>query len=168
LSRRRRAGYDAAMADARYHLRRAAVDDAAIIGRHRAAMFRDMGWIGAHEVAALQAASAGALAGALAAADYRGWLAERDGAVAGGGGLVLRPLLPAPGHLAGGTEAYVLNVYVEPAHRRRGLARWLMDAMLAWCAARGVGRVSLHASDAGRPLYLTLGFTPTNELRRER
>ena len=49
-------------------------------------------------------------------------------------------------------------MYTEPEHRRRGLARRLMAEMIAWCRAAGLGSVSLHASDAGRPLYEALGF----------
>ena len=150
-----------------YRVRRAAADDAPGIGSHRAAMFRDMGLVAAAEMESLTAASRAALATALASGAYLGWVVECDGALVAGAGVLLRPLLPGPGHLAGGREAYVLNVYVEPAHRRRGLARTLMQAILAWSADAGVGRVSLHASDEGRPLYLALGFAPTNELRRE-
>ncbi|MEO8601666.1 MAG: GNAT family N-acetyltransferase [bacterium] len=149
-----------------YRIRRAATADAAIVGWHRAAMFRDMGQVGEAEFETLLAASRGAMHAALASGDYLGWLVERDGAVTAGGGLVLRPLLPRPGYVRGGTEAYVLNVYCEPAERRCGLARRLMQTILAWCAEQAIDRVSLHASDGGRPLYLGLGFAPTNELRR--
>jgi GNAT superfamily N-acetyltransferase len=127
-----------------------------------------MGVLGAVDAVALESASRRYLARALADGEYRGWVVEAEGAVVAGGGLVLRPLLPRPGYNEGGTEAYVLNVYSEPAHRRRGLARRLMDAILAWCEAEQVSRVSLHASDDGRPLYLALGFAATNEMRRDR
>ena len=150
------------------HVRVATTADAAVVARHRVAMFRDMGVLGAADGDALEVGSRLALAGALADGGYRGWLVEVDGAVVAGGGLVLRPLLPRPGHPQGGTEAYVLNVYTEPAHRRRGLARRLMAAILSWCDDAGVSRVSLHASDDGRPLYATIGFAPTNEMRRDR
>jgi len=58
----------------------------------------------------------------------------------------------------------ILNVYVQPAYRRRGLARALTEAAVAWCRQNGVRMVILHASDAGRPIYAALGFTPTNEM----
>lgn len=149
-----------------YRIRPANVADAPIVAHHRVAMFRDMGALPAADEAALAHASRVHLAAALAAGTYHGWLIEADGAVVAGGGAVLRPLLPRPGHLDGGIEAYVLNVYTEPAHRRAGLARALMRTVLAWCAERGIARVTLHASDEGRPLYETLGFCATNEMRR--
>jgi hypothetical protein len=40
-----------------------------------------------------------------------------------------------------------------------------MDAALAWCRANGIRAVILHSSDAGRPLYESMGFTRTNEMR---
>ena len=79
--------------------------------------------------------------------------------------MVLRELLPRPNALQGGTESLIVNVYTEPAHRHRGLARRLMRIMLDWCAQRGVPQVVLHASDGGRPLYQSLGFVPTSEMR---
>jgi GNAT superfamily N-acetyltransferase len=59
----------------------------------------------------------------------------------------------------------IVNVYTEPAWRRHGLARGLMVAMLDWLRQEGYGTVSLHASDFGRPLYESLGFRSTNEMR---
>src|SRR5262249_10945725 len=59
---------------------------------------------------------------------------------------------------------YILNVYVAPDFRRRGLARMLTLAALDWCRANGIGYVALHASEAGRPVYDGLGFKPTNEM----
>jgi GNAT superfamily N-acetyltransferase len=105
------------------------------------------------------------LAAWLAGGEYFGWLVENAGQVVAGGGMILRRLLPRPGSLSGGEEAYILNVYTEPPHRGRGVARMVMQAMLAWCEERGVARVSLHASDAGRPLYESLNFVATNEMR---
>ena len=78
---------------------------------------------------------------------------------------MLRRLLPQPGRADVGEEAYVLNVYTELAHRRRGIARQLTEHIVGWCRERGVARVALHASVDGRPLYEQLGFVATNEMR---
>jgi GNAT superfamily N-acetyltransferase len=56
-------------------------------------------------------------------------------------------------------------MYVVPAARRRGIARALMNEVLEYCRAQGFRSVYVHASDAGRPLYESLGFIPTNEMR---
>ena len=101
----------------------------------------------------------------LADGTYRGWLAETAaGQVVAGGGIIFlefqcHPRDPEP------RRAWIVNMYTEPPHRRRGLARRLMEAMLAWCRDRGMRSLYLHASDEGRPLYEGLGFQPTNEMR---
>lgn len=59
----------------------------------------------------------------------------------------------------------ILNMYVEKSYRRRGIARALMEKMIDWCRSEGFTQVCLHASNEGRPLYETLGFKPTTELR---
>jgi GNAT superfamily N-acetyltransferase len=61
----------------------------------------------------------------------------------------------------------ILNMYVERAHRRRGIAQALMEAMIGWCRANEFAYVSLHASAQGRGLYVKLGFKPTDEMRLE-
>jgi len=64
-------------------------------------------------------------------------------------------------------RAMILNMYVEPEYRRRGIARSLVNEMIRWCRGNGFVHVGLHASEAGRPLYEQLGFRPTNEMRLE-
>jgi GNAT superfamily N-acetyltransferase len=59
----------------------------------------------------------------------------------------------------------ILNVYTCPQSRRKGLARKLTERAIEWCRANRVGTVILHASDAGRPLYQSMGFVPSNEMR---
>jgi GNAT superfamily N-acetyltransferase len=152
-----------------YRIRLATVADAAVIARHRIAMFRDMGCGGLpdeRDAEPLAAASLAYLVEALPSGLYRGWLVERDDAVVGGGGIIVQRGVPRPENLYGDEEAYLLNVYVEPPHRRRGLARLLMDTMLDWCREHRLARVVLHASDDGRTLYESLGFSAaTNEMR---
>jgi GNAT superfamily N-acetyltransferase len=101
---------------------------------------------------------------ALAAGTYRGWLLTTpEGAVVAGAGVQVRELIPRLEVLQG-PEALVVNVFVEPPYRRRGLARRLMVAILDWCGAAGIGRIVLHPTAAARPLYESLGFAASDEL----
>jgi GNAT superfamily N-acetyltransferase len=150
-----------------YVVRPGTVADVDVIAAHRRLMFAAMGAVAAEDGEALEAASRRYLAEALPAREYLAWLAEWEGVVVGGVGMVLRRLLPRPRHLDGGEEAYVLNVWVDEGHRGHGLATRLMREVMAWCATRGIRRVSLHASEQGRRVYERLGFTATNEMRRE-
>lgn len=148
-----------------YSLRLATADEAAVLAHHRAAMFRDMKEVDEQGASIIENASEDHLAALIEAREYFGFLAEHEGVVVGGGGVWLRPLLPRPGTLQGAMEAYVLNVYTEAEHRRGGVARAIMEAILEWSRDQRVARVTLHASKEGRSLYEALGFEPTNEMR---
>jgi GNAT superfamily N-acetyltransferase len=58
--------------------------------------------------------------------------------------------------------AFVYNVYTEPAHRRRGLGRLVMDAIHEWCRGAGIASVALNASRDGQPLYEAMGYSVTS------
>jgi GNAT superfamily N-acetyltransferase len=132
-------------------------------------MFRDMGRLALHHEGPLEEATAVYLRDAMPRGDYLAWVAEDEAStIVGGAGVHLRPILPradTPSALEFGPEALIVNVYVEQAWRRRGVARALMVAILDALAARRISRVLLHASEEGRRLYESLGFTPTNEMR---
>ena len=155
-----------------FTVRRAGATDIPLLSRHRAAMFRDMGQLHAHQEDTLAQATASYLRAALPRGEYLAWVAEATGpplTTIGGAGVQLRPILPRPrtdaDELELGPEAIVLNVYVEPAWRRRGVGNALMRAILTTLAERGIRRIVLHASTHGRRLYERLGFEPTNEMR---
>jgi GNAT superfamily N-acetyltransferase len=151
--------------DLDYHIRQAVIDDAPIIAHHRVAMFRDMGDLSGDEVPRLEYAAFVYMRQMMAERRYLGWLVEREGKVVAGAGMIISQLLPRPGAIEGGAQALIVNVYCEPEHRRRGLARALIKAMLEWCKRERMAKIVLHASPDGRPLYESLGFVQTNEMR---
>jgi ribosomal protein S18 acetylase RimI-like enzyme len=61
-------------------------------------------------------------------------------------------------------RGYLLNVYVEPEHRRKRLASHLIDQALAEARKQKIRVVALHSTDEGRPLYESNGFRRTNEM----
>ncbi|MFF7457112.1 GNAT family N-acetyltransferase [Kitasatospora sp. NPDC008115] len=58
------------------------------------------------------------------------------------------------------------TVVTDPAHRRRGHARAVTAALVEALGARGCGSVELRATEAGAPLYRTLGFDPVDGYMR--
>ena len=143
-----------------------AESDLEAIVHHRRGMFLDMGYRDERTLDAMNALFRPWLRRKMEAGEYLAWFAlAPDSSIAAGLGLWL---MDWPPHVvaAGQWRGNILNVYTEPAWRRRGLARSLMQIALEWCSAHGVGSVILHASPDGRPLYESLGFTPTNEMRR--
>ncbi|HEY6924964.1 MAG TPA: GNAT family N-acetyltransferase [Steroidobacteraceae bacterium] len=154
-----------------YTIRPAAVSDAAVIAGHRVAMFRDMGQVPTEELGAqLLIASTSAIAALLREGSYVGYLAVADDQhVIGGAGVHVRSQLPRISsdatYVATRPVPLMVNVYTEPRWRRRGVARQLVVMLMRWAAEQGVDQMVLHASDAGRALYASLGFAATNEMR---
>lgn len=145
-------------------IRRAGAADLRHILHHRRVMFEEMGSRDAAVLEHVEAVSRGYFTEALRAGTYLGWMAEdADGHVVGGGGIVVAAWPGFPGENQA-KRAWILNMYTEPGARRCGVARKLMEAMIEWCRCAGYGSVSLHASAAGRPLYESMWFQPTNEM----
>ena len=61
-------------------------------------------------------------------------------------------------------HAHVNAVYVKPAFRRQGIARRLMQLVIAWARERDCSRVRLRTSEDGRFLYESLGFREGREM----
>jgi ribosomal protein S18 acetylase RimI-like enzyme len=85
------------------------------------------------------------------------FVAELDGAIAGAVSLWFRPRLnwTTP-------EAWIPDLYVDPAFRRRGAARGLLDACVAAARDRGCHRLVLesgHERAEAHQLYESYGFT---------
>jgi GNAT superfamily N-acetyltransferase len=147
-----------------FTIRPATVEDIPILIRHRRMMWWDMGRRDETALEWMDAAARTYFSAAVADGSYRGFLAvNRRGEVVGGGGIVISAW-PGSFHQRAPRRAMILNMYVERDHRRRGIARQLMQAMIAWCREQEFARVGLHASDEGRPLYEKLGFKPSNEM----
>jgi GNAT superfamily N-acetyltransferase len=138
-----------------YRLRTATLADADVLVRHRIDMFTDMGVT--LDAEALDRAFRGWLATMMPAGTYRAWLVDGPGASVAGGGITVLPWPPGPTDI-GDRLAFVCNVYTEPAHRRRGLARLIMQAIHAWCRDAGVSSMALNASRDGVPLYESMGY----------
>jgi GNAT superfamily N-acetyltransferase len=63
------------------------------------------------------------------------------------------------------TFAYLADVFVLPAHRGRGLSKWLMSVIVAHPDLQGLRRWMLATLDA-HALYTGFGFEPLNQPER--
>ncbi|QYD67996.1 GNAT family N-acetyltransferase [Paraburkholderia edwinii] len=139
--------------------------DLELVCRHREQMFREAG----RDEAVLQTMTAHFrewLRPRLHDRTYFGYLLCAAGEPVAGIGLMLIDWPPHPSHPVSDRRGYVLNVFVEPAYRRRGLARDLMQRAETEFARRGVQYAILHATDAGRDLYANLGWSGTTEMAK--
>lgn len=146
-------------------VRRLIANDLELICGHRETMFLEAGG----EPSILR----------LMTEHFRPWLCERllDGRYYGFAlmegeqpvaaiGLMNIEWPPHPSHPTLDQRGYVLNVYVEPAYRRRGLACALMKLAEAEFVQRGLSFAVLHATKAGKPVYEGLGWAATAEMAK--
>ncbi|MGZ3522556.1 MAG: GNAT family N-acetyltransferase [Vulcanimicrobiaceae bacterium] len=83
--------------------------------------------------------------------------------IVGTAGALVRDGYPTAIH--GIRTGYIFGVRVEPAYRGNGIAARLTRACIEFLREIECIEIRLHASDAGRPIYERLGFSPTNEMR---
>ncbi len=70
--------------------------------------------------------------------------------------IVEKPMSPA---FINGKTGIVLNVYTLPSARRKGYAKAIMNTLLAEAEEMELAVVELKATEAGYPLYRSVGFT---------
>jgi ribosomal protein S18 acetylase RimI-like enzyme len=144
-------------------LRRATVADARLLAEHRARVWEEVGDWSAEAMAEQTPVWADFARRTIADGTYVAYVAEEDGVAVASGAILVQLALPRPGYDSE-RAGRVQSVYVVPAARRRGIARMVMDALLA--AARDMRLIvlTLHPSDAARGLYLSMGFSVADEL----
>lgn len=144
-----------------YSIRPATIADIPDIVSHRERMFRDMALPAAFDDMA--PAFELWLRHAIPASTYLAWMAVTgDGEVVGGAGLIVIPWPPGPISMDPRC-GFVFNVYTDPAHRKQGLARRLMEAIHDYCREEGMERMVLNASTFGESMYRSMGYVATAE-----
>jgi aminoglycoside 6'-N-acetyltransferase I len=104
-----------------------------------------------------------ALAAELADAREIGFVAELEGELAGFIEIAVRNYAEG----ASGPAPYVEGLWVEPEHRRRGIARALLAAAEAWARDRGFGHLGSDAlidNEASRAWHRAAGFAEIERL----
>lgn len=82
--------------------------------------------------------------------------------VVGAGGVSFFQVLPTY-HNPSGDKAYIMNMYTDPAYRRKGIATKTLDILVHDIKSRGITAISLEATGMGRPLYEKYGFVKMND-----
>jgi GNAT superfamily N-acetyltransferase len=144
-------------------IRRATVDDAALITAHRHRMFADNQFASEDHLAQMDTAFEPWVRQRLADGTYIGLLLEDDGQILAGAGAFFQDFPPHWMDFEP-TRAYLLNFYTAPEARGRGYSNLLLRAAVEECRTRGVKVVTLHASRFGHPIYEKFGFKQSNEM----
>jgi ribosomal protein S18 acetylase RimI-like enzyme len=146
-------------------IRAATAADAATITHHRRRRFVDAGRSDNRVLDVMAEHFEPWVTQQLQSGKYMGWLALDDaGEVIGGSGLMILDWPPHPLDPTSEHRGYLLNVYVEPEHRRKHIASHLIELAQAEARRRRIRVVALHSTDAGRALYESNGFRATNEM----
>lgn len=149
-------------------MRRATVDDVPVLVRHRRRMWAELRDFSPPELDRHDAVYRRWVRGLIGRRRFLALVVEdMAGHPVGSGGLWLMPSQPRPGVLGRGEMPYILSMYTEPGYRGQGVASRIVREMVRWSRARGFGRIVLHASRLGRPVYERLGFEAGSEMRRE-
>lgn len=152
--------------DSTIRIRRGTIADIPSILRQRRGMMAEMGMAGgAGDWEPYAALFSDFARRGISDGSYQQWLAETfAGEVIAGGAVFIIPWIGNPqDHRL--QRAFIVNVFTEPGFRRRGIARQLVQTMTDWCREHGFRSVRLVASEMGRPLYASLGFVPTSEMK---
>jgi ribosomal protein S18 acetylase RimI-like enzyme len=146
-----------------FETRLATIADAELIAGQRRRMFVDSGQAADADLQTMEENFIAWVRPRLSDRSYVGWIvSEEEQAVAGAGMWVM----DFPPHFfdAEPVRAYLLNFYVDPAFRGRGLAYELLKTAVADARRRGIKVVSLHASKFGKPLYERNEFKQSTEM----
>ncbi len=152
-----------------YFLREAAEADIPELARLRKLMHEEIRLsrglpVVPEEMAAMEEAYARFARARLADGTMKAWVIEAQSQIVACGALLILLYPPNPIDPSGRT-ARLYSMYTLPEYRRKGLARRIAQQAIEHCKAQGIKRIGLGASTAGKPLYESLGFQPTSEMR---
>ncbi|MER2112261.1 MAG: GNAT family N-acetyltransferase [Solibacillus isronensis] len=85
------------------------------------------------------------------------WIIEEEKGAIATGGIQFISFPPSYSNPTG-IRGYILNMYTAPESRGRGLAKQLVERLLADATERNVHHIFLISSPMGKPLYKKIGF----------
>ena len=99
---------------------------------------------------------------ALEIGEHMAYLVYDNETFIGAGGVSFYQVMPTY-HNPTGKKAYIMNMYTNPAYRRKGIAYQTLNLLVADAKNKGIDAISLEATEMGRPLYEKFGFTGMND-----
>ena len=99
---------------------------------------------------------------ALEIGEHIAYLVYDNETFIGAGGVSFYQVMPTY-HNPTGKKAYIMNMYTNPAYRRKGIAYQTLNLLVADAKNKGIDAISLEATEMGRPLYEKFGFTGMND-----
>ena len=94
---------------------------------------------------------------ALAEDRFAAWLALDGEKIVATSGLSFYTVPPNV-NCADGKVAYIMNMFTFPEYRKQGIGMELLKRIVEEAKNRGYKKITLNATDIGRPLYERYGF----------
>lgn len=144
--------------DVQYEIKRAAIEDIDALTKLRIKVLRAANQLPDDtDMSEVERQSHGYYQKALSDGSHIAYLAFDGTHFAGTGAVSFFRVMPTY-HNPSGDKAYIMNMYTDPAYRRRGVAMKLLDLLVQDCKRKGITAISLEATDMGRSLYEKYGF----------
>ena len=102
---------------------------------------------------------------ALAQEEHIACFAYMEDNIVGCGGICLYQEMPSPDNPTGKC-AYLMNIYTKPQFRKRGVGEAIIKWLVAQAIMRGIPKIYLETSKAGKQLYTKLGFIPMQDMMK--
>lgn len=145
-------------------VREATLADLDLLVRHRRGMWAAIATIPKNDLDAADVVYRRWVRTRMKSGRFVGFIVEEGGAPVASGCVWLMDIQPRP-HWEGTTAVYLLSMFTEPGHRRKGHAIRIVRTAVRWAKARGIHLMLLHASRFGEPMYTREGFERTTEMR---
>ena len=101
---------------------------------------------------------------AIPSNDFIAWLAEYNGKIIGTSGMVVWQMPARYGGLESGKLGYILNLYIVPEARRKGICTRLLHELINEAKSLGLKYLHLHASENGINIYRKAGFVKPDQI----
>jgi GNAT superfamily N-acetyltransferase len=95
----------------------------------------------------------------------KAWVVKNQNKIVASGAITICSFVPTPLDLSY-KVAFFHSLYTEEKSRNLNCAKIILEKAIRYCKDKGMKRVLLAASDAGRPMYQKIGFKPTSDLMR--
>jgi len=137
--------------------RKAIVGDIQEMARLRSIFLVEIGACGEDEREAFEAANLKYFEVALKDDSFAAWLAVDGDRIVGTSGLSFS-VSPPSHRCLDGKQAYIMNIFTLPEYRKRGIGKELFWRIAGEAQNRGYKKITLIATDMGKPLYEQYGF----------
>ena len=151
-------------------LQEATIDDIHILATHHRRMFGEI-WeqkgLAMEKTISqeLESAYSDKITEQLPAGICKAWVIKSDNTIIASGAITIVSLVPIPPDM-NHRIAHLHSMYTEKAYRNKKCAQQIVDSALRYCRQNRINRVTLNASDAGRPIYEKIGFVSSPDTMR--